>query len=202
MEELNALLEWLETCMKKVLRETLATDVSMQCSKYIIESDIQAQIPVLLLVIKQIEEMSKAQKLALDQYVESVKQMRIFLQEICKYHEEDQKLWFVPFRTKQSQELLLQMPQYIAKIQRRCKFLLQVLAIPFKSTQDTISTIHEEIHGVEDMPIESEFIKEQRKLQREMALKDIDRKRYLAKKRRQTLDGSALRSPPTSSGLH
>ncbi|KAG9409046.1 hypothetical protein AC1031_019305 [Aphanomyces cochlioides] len=193
---LESLIHWLKTCMSSVLE---ASD----CLQVISDSDICHELDVMLAVLQDAttaeDDLSRAQALAVNAYGDAAQDMAAYLQSIHESHLEAQKRWFSSVFSSTHEQLGL-FRALVHRIQTRGSLLLRVLAIPQPpQAPKAPTTVDANVAGkgpaasVEDMPIESTFIKLQKKYIQEMARQEtFDDKRH---KRRRTL--ASFHSPST-----
>ncbi|RHY22799.1 hypothetical protein DYB32_009391 [Aphanomyces invadans] len=190
---LESLKTWITSCASSAL------DIS-DAMREITDSDFLHEVDVMVVLLQDlltgIDDLSRAQACAVDAYTDAAREMTDYLQTIHASFVESRKRWFASvFAKPQEQNAVL--CALLRRVQSRGVLLLRVLAIPQPPRHPKDDPIPAGASGAtpggsaEDMPIESTFIKLQKKYIQEMALKEsLEEKRH---KRRRTL--STFHSP-------
>ncbi|RHY08471.1 hypothetical protein DYB37_011406 [Aphanomyces astaci] len=181
----------MNTCISSVL------DISEGIHE-IADSDFLHELDVMLLLLQDVltgdDDLSRAQALAVDAYGDASREMAAYLQSLHQSHVESQKRWFASVFTRPHEQMGV-VRALLRRVQSRGVLVMRVLAIPqpprHHKDDATPHPSSADPPSAEDLPIESTFIKLQKKYIQEMALKEsLDEKRH---KRRRTL--STFHSP-------
>ncbi|KAF0691511.1 Aste57867_17284 [Aphanomyces stellatus] len=195
---LESLKRWIDTCTTSVFDQ-----LNSEFQREIADTDILLEVSVMLAQIRDTvavpDELSRAQTTAIEAYGDAVREMACYLESIHTAHAEAsrKRTWFASVfsTTTTGQEEIGLVRALLRRVQKRSDLVLRVLAIPARPPVEDDMTAATETTptSTEDLPIESTFIKLQKKYIQELALAEtVDNKRH---KRRRTL--ASFQSPST-----
>ncbi|OQS03305.1 hypothetical protein THRCLA_21192 [Thraustotheca clavata] len=195
MADVRRLQEWISLCKSSVLSAP-ACEHTLDMLE---DSDIEARLEVMRVLIEEMHgKIMPFQAIALTKYNEAVRALKSYLEELHAKHQEDEQRWFGFL--KKAPQIIHRFDVLLRCVDKREKFLLDVLAVAVRDTEEGTSepvnnALSDQNVNAEDLPIESQYIKLQKQYIAEMAKKEALKEKQKRRMTLATMPSSSSKKP-------